>query len=66
MIVCTETDMACLNWLLFTDKLEGISNMAQIYPKPYIECRDSVFDGRMDSENSKAALGINLGFECRD
>ena len=40
--------------------------MALIYPKSYVECGDSVFDGQINDENSKAALGMNLGFECRN
>ena len=36
--------------------------MALIYPKSYVECSDSVFDGQINYENSKAALGMNLGF----
>ena len=34
--------------------------MVLIYPKSHVECRDSVFDGQINEENSKAALGMNL------
>ena len=40
--------------------------MAHIYSKSYVECRGSVFDGQINDENSKAALGLNLDFECRN
>ena len=46
--------------------MEGKPNMALIYPKSHIECRDSVFDGQINDENSKAALGMNLGFEFKN
>ena len=39
--------------------------MALIYPKSHVECRDSVFDWQIIDGNSKAALGTNLGFECK-
>ena len=35
--------------------------MALIYPKSLAECSDSVFNGKINDENSKAALG----FVCR-
>ena len=37
-----------------------------MYPKSRVECRDSVFDGQINDENSKAAFGMNLGFECKN
>ena len=40
--------------------------MALIYPKSFVACRDSVFDGQTDNENSKIVLGIKLGFVCRN
>ena len=40
--------------------------MALIYLKSYLECSDSIFDGHINDENSKAGLRINLGFECRN
>ena len=40
--------------------------MALIYPKSYVECRESVFNGQINDGNSKAALGMNLGLECRN
>ena len=39
--------------------------MDLIYPKSHIECRDSVLDGQINEQNSKTALGMNLGFECK-
>ena len=30
--------------------------MALIFPKPYVECRDRVFDGKMNDENSRQRL----------
>ena len=39
--------------------------MAVIYPKSHVEGRYSVFDGQINDENSKAALGMNLGFDCK-
>ena len=36
--------------------------MALLYPKSYGKNRDSVFDGQMNDENSKAALGMNQHF----
>ena len=46
--------------------MEGKPNMALIYPKSHAECRDSVFDGQINDKISKAALGMNLGFECKN
>ena len=46
--------------------MEGKPNMAIIYPKSHVECRDSVFDGQINDENSKAALGKNLCFKCKN
>ena len=46
--------------------MEGNPNMALIYPKSQAECRDSVFDGQINDYISKAALGMNLGFECKN
>ena len=40
--------------------------MALIYPQSHFECRDSVFDGQINDENSKVALGMNLGFKCKN
>ena len=31
----------------------------------YVECRDNVFKGHINDENSKAAFGMNLGFEYK-
>ena len=45
-IVCTETDMARFEWLLFTDKLEGKPHMGLIYSKSHVECRESVLMGK--------------------
>ena len=45
--------------------MEGKPNMALIYPKSHAECRDSVFDGQINDKISKAALGMNLGFQCK-
>ena len=46
--------------------LEGKPNMVLSYPKSHVECIDSVFDGQINDENSKAALGMNLGFGCKN
>ena len=60
-------DMAHFNWLLFTYKYwEGKPNMALMYPESHVECRNSVLDGQINDETSKAALRMNLGFECKD
>ena len=40
--------------------------MVLIYPKSHVECRESVLDEQINGENSKAALGMNLGFECKN
>ena len=40
--------------------------MALHDPKSYLEWRDGVFDVQMNDENSKAALGMIIGFECRN
>ena len=32
--------------------------MALIYPKPHAYCKESDFDGQINEENWKAALGI--------
>ena len=40
--------------------------MALIYPKSHVKCRDSVYDGQINDKNSKAAIGMNLGFECKN
>ena len=40
--------------------------MALIYHKSHVEGRASVFDGQINDENTKAALGMNLGFECKN
>ena len=37
-----------------------------MYPKSHGECRDSVFDGQINDQNSKAALGMNHGFEYKN
>ena len=36
--------------------------MDLIDPKSHVECRDSAFDGQINYQNSKTALGMNL--EC--
>ena len=45
--------------------MEGKPNMALIYLKSHAECRDSVFDGQINVYISKAALGMNPGFQCK-
>ena len=40
--------------------------MALIYSKSHAECKDSVFDGQEKDYNSKAALGMNISFECKN
>ena len=45
--------------------MEGKPNMALIYPKSHTECRDSVFDGQINDQISKAALGMNLAFSAK-
>ena len=37
-----------------------------IYPKLHVECRDSVIAWQINVGNSKAALWLNLGIECRN
>ena len=32
--------------------------MALVYPKSHEECTNSVFDGKMNDENSYSALGV--------
>ena len=46
--------------------MEGKPNMALIHSKSHIDCRDTVFDGQINDENSKAAPGMNHGFECKN
>ena len=46
--------------------MEGKPNMALIYPKSNAKCRDSIFDWQIYDQNSKAALGMNLGFACKN
>ena len=46
--------------------MEGKPNMALIDPKSQAECRDSVFDGQINDKISKAALEMNLGFQCKN
>ena len=41
-------------------------NLALIYPKSHVECRESTFDRQINDENSKAAFEMNLGFDCRN
>ena len=40
--------------------------MAVIYLKSHVEGRYRVYDGQINDENSKAALGMNLGFDCKN
>ena len=66
-IVHTEIDMARFDWFLYTLIFEGKSNITIIYPKSYVECKYSVFDGQINDNNyPKAALGMKLGLVCRN
>ena len=40
--------------------------MTLIYPKSHAECRDSVFNVQINDKISKAALGMNLRFQCKN
>ena len=41
--------------------------MGLIYPKSHVEYREIiVIDEHINDKNSKATLGMHLGFECRN
>ena len=64
-IVPPDMDMGRLYWQI---NIGGKSNTALIYPKSCVESsyRDSVFDGKINDKNEKAAFRMQLAFVCEN